>query len=131
MVEASRFTFKKEERICSDKLLNELFSGKAASLSSYPIHCVWMKVEDESCVPAVRVLVSVSKRKFKHAVDRNRVKRQMREAYRLGKHILTDVTEERGCKLVLAFVWIPAFKKRSDEVRLAMNSLLCKVAKSL
>ena len=65
MVEASRFTFKKEERICSDKLLNELFSGKAASLSSYPIHCVWMKVEDESCVPAVRVLVSVSKRKFK------------------------------------------------------------------
>ena len=94
-----RNTFGKRERLCSLLAIEELFKGGHQSMSAYPIRAVFMTTD----TPGVKILVSVSKRHFKRAVLRNRVKRQIREAYRLNKNILTD-TETKG--LHIAFLWL-------------------------
>ena len=69
----------------------------------------------------MKVLVSVSKRHFKHAVDRNRAKRQMREAYRLNKQILST---PEGLALHLAFIWLSDMPLPSEQVHKKMKALL-------
>lgn len=75
-------TFKKEERLCSVRLIQGLFHN-GSSFVVYPFRVVYQTVPG-SDVPA-QVLISVSKRRFRQAVKRNRLKRLMREAYRLEK----------------------------------------------
>ena len=77
------YTFKKEERLCSKKLLEKLFSN-GSSFLIYPFRITWLLQELPADVPA-QVVISVSKRKFKKAVDRNLIKRRTREIYRLHK----------------------------------------------
>ncbi|WP_423147964.1 ribonuclease P protein component [Rubrolithibacter danxiaensis] len=80
------YTFKKEERLCSKKLLDELFH-KGSSFLLYPYRVSWLITELTENVPA-QVVISVPKRKFKRAHDRNLLKRRIREAYRLNKNNL-------------------------------------------
>ena len=84
-----KYTFPKEEHLCRKKLIEELFSKQSSSFGVYPLRIVWIKaVAPISTQP--QVLISVSKRTFKRAVDRNRLKRLIREAYRLNKYRLTE-----------------------------------------
>jgi len=101
-----RFTFSKQEKLSGETAVNELFL-KGASFIVYPIRVVWTasQADDSS---SLQVLMSVPKKKLKHAVDRNRVKRLLREAYRLNKNSLTAVTTEQNLQVRMAFVWIPA-----------------------
>ncbi len=88
----SKFTFAKVERLCSKKYIDKLFEkGSEAneSLFSYPFRVVYTKEKTaENTLP--QILVSVSKRNFKKAVDRNTVKRRIKEAYRLNKHLFLE-----------------------------------------
>lgn len=79
----TRFSFSKQERLSSLKEIETLFS-EGHSLMKYPFRLIWREYADHEEVP-VRVLISVSKKKFSKAVDRNRIKRLMREGYRLLK----------------------------------------------
>lgn len=79
-------TFKKEERLCSKKLLEKLFHN-GSSFLLYPFSIIWL-ADCADDVPPVRVLISVSKRRFKKATDRNLIKRRIREIYRLNKKAL-------------------------------------------
>ena len=73
-------------------------------------------------------MVSVSKRKFKHAVDRNRAKRQMREAYRLSKHILTDAQDIPHDKaLHVAFIWTSDTEQPTSLIMQKMQTLLRRI----
>ena len=85
------YTFPKEEHLCSKRLIALLFS-KGSSFNLYPLRFVYLTPQDMS-PDQTQVLISVSKRYFKRATDRNRLKRQMREAYRLNKHLLTQCPE--------------------------------------
>lgn len=78
-----KFTFNKKEKLKSEKLITQLFV-QGQSVVTYPLRLVYMPMTfgDGSVLKAG---VSVSKRNFKRAVDRNRIKRLMREAYRLQK----------------------------------------------
>lgn len=76
-------TFSKHEKLKSKTLIGELFN-KGQSVSAYPLRMVFLETKFEDDIKA-KASVSVSKRYFKNAVDRNHIKRLMREAYRLHK----------------------------------------------
>lgn len=79
-----KFTFNKHEKLKSQKAIEQLFlEGK--TVMAHPLRLVYLKNGDKT-----KVGVSVSKRNFKKAVDRIRIKRLLREAYRLNKFLLID-----------------------------------------
>lgn len=84
-----KYTFPKEEHLCRKKLIDELFGKQSSSFGVYPLRFIWIKNEQPSAAPP-QVLISVSKRTFKRAVDRNHLKRLIREAYRLNKYRLLE-----------------------------------------
>lgn len=131
MSAAERFTLSKEERICSKKLINELFTGNGRSMTAFPLRVVFMKrtiVDDE---PRAAMLVSVPKRYFKHAVDRNRVKRQVREDFRRNKSIITQNLTDDHDAVAMAFVWLTNEKYPSSEVENRMVRLLTRISECL
>ena len=77
------YTFTKEERLCNKKLIDQLYHN-GSSFLCYPFKVSWLINTDTQLFP-VQVLFSVSKKRYKKAVDRNLIKRRIREAYRLHK----------------------------------------------
>ena len=96
-------SFKKSERLKSRKTIGRLFNREGQSFAKFPLRLVYMEIE-ESETP-IQFTVSVSKKKFKRAVDRNRVKRQIREAYRLHKAPLFEKLKESEKK----YAWMVIF----------------------
>lgn len=126
-------TLEKIERLNHKKDIELLFTSGAKSILSFPIRAVYMTFSKE--VAAERnmcnaVLISVSKRYFKHAVDRNRVKRQIREAYRTNKPILSGLTDEIGC-IHIAFLWTDGRLHTSDEINTKVKNLLTRIVEAL
>ena len=133
MPEKGRNTLSKRERICSQKLTEQLFnSGKAHSMVAFPLRTVYMSIPREEQEPQASILVSVSKRYFKRAVKRNRVKRLVREAYRLNKHILTDrLTASPDMALAIAFLWLDPKLHSFHRVENKVKQLLQRIAEEM
>ena len=131
MSAAERFTLSKEERICSKKLINELFTGNGRSMTAFPLRVVFMKRTIVYDQPRAAMLVSVPKRYFKHAVDRNRVKRQVREAFRRNKSIITQNLTDDHEAVAMAFVWLTNEKYPSSDVENRMVRLLTRISECL
>lgn len=123
MADLALHTLPKEERLCSRKALEELFGGGHQSVSAFPIRAVYMPNE----LGVVRVMVSVSKRYFKRAVKRNRIKRQLREAYRLQKELLQPLTGG----LDIAFLWTSDEQLPTEKVFQKMQTLLQRIRESV
>jgi ribonuclease P protein component len=86
------FTYPKTEKLKSKITIDLLFS-KGKSVSKYPLRLVFVESDygiPEASEQKLKMGVSVSKKYFKHAVDRNYFKRVLRETYRLNKHLLVD-----------------------------------------
>ena len=98
-----RHTFKKYERLKHQKDIDTLFSmGKAYSV--FPITMKYLLVaRPEGEATSVKAGFSVPKKKFRHAVKRNRVRRLMREAWRLNKHILNTVPPDKQLHIFLIY----------------------------
>ena len=89
-----------------------------------------MKEERKEGEEPVQILISVSKRHFKHAVNRNRVKRQIRESYRHHKQILTEkIPQEQS--IYVAFIWLADSLFDSPHVERSVRKLLEKMAESV
>ena len=87
-METNSFKYPKAEKLKSKNTIDLLFT-EGKSVSKYPLRLVFVADDFEDDVP-LKIGVSVSKKYFKNAVDRNYFKRVLRECYRLNKHLLTD-----------------------------------------
>lgn len=98
------FTLHKEERLCSQKTIEDLFTS-GESFLSYPLKVVFLKTELSQPSP-VQAAFTVSKRNFKRAVKRNILKRRMREAYRLNKPGFYQEITAKNLQIAVMFVYI-------------------------
>lgn len=121
---------RKAERLHSKTIIDQMFTGGVSkSFSIFPLRVVYMSVpaQDESA----SILISVSKKRFKRAVKRNRVKRQVREAYRKNKHDLLSTLSEQGQRLAIAFIYLSNELVPSALIEERMKVLLARIAEKL
>jgi ribonuclease P protein component len=97
-----RLTFTKAERLTGKTNVERLFA-EGRSINEYPLRLLYRVTEQPGDIP-VRLLIAVPKRKFKHAVDRNRIRRRIREAYRLNRHLMENDKINVPC-FHLAFIF--------------------------
>ena len=91
-----------------------------------------MLVEPDELESDISILISVPKKKFKRAVKRNLVKRQVREAYRRNKYLLLDAMKVQGDKkIALAFIWLDNQIHSSDEVERKVKKLLIHITERI
>lgn len=122
-------TLHKSERLNKKKIIEKMFLGGARSFSLFPLRVVYLPVEDLDAEAAI--LISVSKRRFKRAVKRNRIKRQIREAYRLNKQKLLDTLAEKHCRLAIAFIYLSDQLVKSSVIDDRMKTALVRVSEKV
>ena len=92
--------FSKAERLCSKIIINDVFeTGKTIQVASFKLY--WLDVAEQSAT--MQILISVPKRNFKRAVDRNLLKRRIREAYRTNKLVLNENLKSKYYALMLVY----------------------------
>jgi ribonuclease P protein component len=98
-------SFSKTERLCSTKVISELFeSGR--KFNNHPLRIIW-RLSDKSDPQHIKILISVPKKYFTKAIERNLIKRRIREAYRKNKNILHSVlTEKASISVDIAFIFV-------------------------
>lgn len=124
-----RNSLRKSERLNKKKVIEKMFAGGSRSFSLFPLRVVYLPVEELE--ENVSILVSVSKRRFKRAVKRNRVKRQIREAYRKNKHALQEVLAGRNLRLALAFIYLSDKLEESSLIEERMQTALSRIAEKV
>jgi ribonuclease P protein component len=118
------FTLGKEERLKSRKMIEHLFA-KGKSTSAFPLKLLYDTIEEEK--PTLKAGVTASSRKFKKAVDRNRVKRVIKETYRLQKNSLHELLVTKGKSMTLFFIYIgkdlPLYKDVYDKMGVLLRRI--------
>lgn len=133
---------RKEERLCSKKLIDTLFgTGGSHAMTAYPLKAVYRLIDNKTETSVsketvmelkVQVLVSVPKKHFKRAVKRNRVKRQVREAYRKHKSFVTlRVNEQTDKQLLIAFIWLSNELMDSVTIEQRVSNLLQRIGERI
>ncbi len=121
-----RFTLTKNERLSSKKQIEKLFK-EGKSYFSYPFRVIYL-FNDGQEEHETKILLTVSKKKFKKAVDRNRIKRIIREAFRKNKMILNDYLQENNKSLWLGLIYtgetIPSYQEAERKLILILQRLI-------
>ena len=118
-----RAAFPPNERLSRKCHVDSLFQ-KGASFVAYPLRVIYLPIDKEWAEADVALLVSVSKKKLKHAVDRNYIKRRVRESYRLRKHDLLLRYAGMDKKLLIAFLYLDNTKASYEKIDQAMTKAM-------
>jgi ribonuclease P protein component len=120
------YTFKKTERLCSKTYINNLFSKGSRVITQFPFRVLWQQVNEPEWKYPAQVLITVSKRSFKSGVDRNHIKRQIRELYRLDKHQLYATLHNKDLQIIISINYLGKSKLKHAEMKPAFEKLLQK-----
>jgi ribonuclease P protein component len=118
----SLFSFRKDEILRKKKLIDRLFA-EGHSFFVYPFKVFYLPVTLETAFPS-QVMISVGKRAFKHAVERNRIRRQIREAYRQNKHLLYNHLEKSEKQMVLAIIYTANVQLPSADLQVKIKAVM-------
>ena len=100
-----RNTLKRPERLKSPRLIGELINS-GETITVFPLKLFWKPGRNDQ-VASVRFAIAVPSRNIKNAVDRNLIKRRIREAYRLNKHNLNEFLSDKKLYLNFVFLYLP------------------------
>jgi ribonuclease P protein component len=122
-------TFSKSERLCSKVLIDRVFEkGKVIVGPSFKL--IWL-YEELACASPVQILMSVPKRNFKKAVDRNKIKRRMREVYRKNKGIVYETDSSGTVCLMLMYTGktIVSYTEAEEKIIKLLQRLIPEIRK--
>ena len=112
-----------KEHLKSKRVIEQVYAN-GASVTSFPLRAIFIEQPTEEQEPTAAILINVSKKRFRHAVDRNLVKRRIREAYRTSKHPFIEALENNGKKMAVAFIYVDNKHNSTAFIRKKMARLL-------
>ncbi|MDT8400542.1 MAG: ribonuclease P protein component [Bacteroidales bacterium] len=118
-MDKNNFTFSKKEKLCSRKVISLLFEN-GRSFYSEPFRILWMKSDNELPFPA-QTVISAGKRTFPRAVTRNRIKRLVREVWRLNKNELYRQLQQMNTQVYIMIIYtgtkVPDYEKLETQMK--------------
>ena len=120
-------TYKKPERIKSRKQVEKLFK-QGKSFNQYPFKLYFLQEQEAA---GVKAGVAVSARNFKNATDRNRIKRQMREAYRITNDVLKKYAAENSLQVLVFFLYVDKTMPDYSIIKTKMQQAINRLVKEL
>lgn len=120
----NRNTFGKNEKLCSKLVIDKLFAS-GISFKEFPIRVIYLPLENSDAT--AKALISVPKKRFGRSVSRNRIKRLIRETYRLNKSQIIENWQLQGKYFALAFVYIGNEMPDFDGLTVVMKRILQKL----
>ena len=124
-----KFTYSKKEKLKSKKLIDKLFT-EGQSISAFPLRLVYMQTTFDDNIVG-KTGVSVSKRNFKTAVDRNHIKRLLREVYRLNKtKYFNNITTQYAFMILYICTNKPTFNEVENRMKLLFEKFQTKVSET-
>ena len=120
-----RFTFDKTERLTGIKRIDALFK-EGESFISYPLRVMYL-IHEQSTKAGCSILVSVPKKRIKKAVHRNRIKRLIRESYRLNKQLM-DSSSFHETSIDVAFIYVKDNASEFSVIQKAMQKALSQIS---
>jgi len=126
------YSFPKQEKVISLKIIEALYSKDNYSVFVFPYKVSMVFVAEQQA--NIQVLITVPKRNFKKAVDRNRIKRQIREIYRLNKHLLINNNALQSKQIALSIAYISKtdldYKQAENSLQKVINSIALHLEKN-
>lgn len=118
--------FPLKEHLKKKSVIDKLYA-QGLSVTAYPLRAVFLELPFEDGEPLSKVLISVSKRRFRHAVDRNLVKRRLREAYRLNKVPFISSLSRMGKNMAVAILYMDSKHNSTELLKRKMVKLLASI----
>lgn len=126
---AKPLSYNKTEKLKSRKLMEQVFA-KGKSFSMFPIKVFYLQVTEQLDFP-VKVGVGVSSRNFKKAVHRNRIKRLLRESYRINKHPLHDAVKAQNENIAVFLLFLDKQLPSYEIIQAKMPLVIEKLSKAI
>ena len=118
-----RNTFPLKEHLKSKRVIEQVYAN-GASVTSFPLRAIFIEQSQEEQEPTAAILINVAKKRFRHAVDRNLVKRRIREAYRTSKHPFIEALQNNNKKMAVAIIYIDNKHNSTSFIKKKMIKLL-------